>query len=273
MTVLVDEIGAIAAEHVATILSQKGTHSWDALVAAGWTRLASDEDALLGFRDLQEVARVTGRQAVTTPLVTTLLAGRWFDLPPEVLDAGVGVAVARSDDGVVPYITDSMVMYDLDGNRLDPVGVGSDRDDFSSVMPLGLLPHRPLATGTVDRRAELHAALAAVAVGCADTVAQRSVDWVQTREQFGKRILSFQAVRHHLANLHIAREQAWTAAIACAHEPEQAATWSRQACELATSAIEIGIQVHGGVGFTAEVGLHRHLNHVLQIHALLGGTR
>jgi alkylation response protein AidB-like acyl-CoA dehydrogenase len=103
-------------------------------------------------------------------------------------------------------------------------------------------------------------------------VAERSIAWARTREQFGRPIASFQAVRHHLADLHIAREQAWTAAIACAHEPGASAAWARQSCDLAATAIELGIQVHGGVGFTAEVGLHLFLDHVLQIRSLIEET-
>ncbi|WP_082763548.1 acyl-CoA dehydrogenase family protein [Frondihabitans sp. PAMC 28766] len=114
---------------------------------------------------------------------------------------------------------------------------------------------------------------AAVAVGCADIVLTRSIDWARTREQFGQPIKGFQAVRHMLADAHIAREQAWTAAIAARHEAFRADVWAAQAFTLARRSIELGIQVHGGVGYTWEVGLQHHLDQVLELDSLFGGDR
>jgi hypothetical protein len=272
MTVLVDEVGALAAENIDHILTNAPTDAWRRLVEGGWSALAADPDADLGLRELQEIARITGRHPITTPLVPTLLVGRWFRPDQAALAAGVTVAVPRGDHSVVPYHAGTVQVVDPQGKPVDVDSLGCTREDFSDVMPQTVLQPRPSAASmSFDHVAELHAVLAAVAVGCTDAVAERSVDWVQTREQFGRPIMAFQAVRHLLANLHVAREQAWTAAIACAHEVETAASWSRQACELATTAIEMGIQVHGGVGFTAEVGLHHFLTHVMQIQALLEG--
>ncbi|MFC0531456.1 acyl-CoA dehydrogenase family protein [Phytohabitans kaempferiae] len=274
MTVLVDEIGAIAAENVATILTNAPAQAWAKLVEGGWAALGADPDADLGIRDLQEIARAAGRFDTATPLVPTLLAGRWFRPDPQTLAGGVSLALPRGDEVVVSYVTDTVVVLDARGKPLPHDLGGARREEFSQVMPLAVF-EAPVAGPALaaEHAAELRAVLAAVAVGCVDAVADRSVEWVQTREQFGRPIKAFQAVRHHLANLHIAREQAWTAAIAGAHEPETALTWARQACELATTAIELAIQVHGGVGFTEEVGLHHFLNHVLQIESLLGAAR
>ncbi|SCL20186.1 acyl-CoA dehydrogenase [Micromonospora pallida] len=274
MTVLVDEIGALAAENVATILTNAPAQAWPKLVEGGWAALGADPDAELGIRGLQEIARTAGRYETATPLVPTLLAGRWFRPDPQTLASGVSVALPRGDEVVAPYITDTIVILDVQGNPLPVEPSGARREEFSHAMPLAVLDGPPADTAlAAHHTVELHAVLAAVAVGCVDAVADRSVEWAQTREQFGRPIKAFQAVRHHLANLHIAREQAWTAAIACAHEPDTARMWSRQTCELATTAIELGIQVHGGVGFTEEVGLHHFLNHVLQIESLLGSAQ
>lgn len=268
MSVIVDEVGAIAADSVSTILEQSADGAWAKLVAGGWAGLGADPEADLAVRDILEIARIAGRSATPTPLVTTLLAGRWFRPENGTLETGVAFAVPRGDQVVVPYATPGATVLDAQGGRV-PSG-DSRTEDFSDVMPLAVLS-APAAVDWSDQHvAELHAVLAAVTVGCTDAVVERSVAWVQTRQQFGRTISSFQAVRHHLANMHIAREQAWTAAIAAAHEPGQATAWSRQACELSITAIETGIQVHGGVGFTAEVGLQLFLDHVLQIQSLLG---
>ncbi len=281
MTVLVDEIGAIAAENVETILgtakiAPTGPRSdvWSRLAEGGWTTLTADADSGLGLRGIQEVARITGRFSVSTPLVTTLLAARWFDLPEDGLLLGASVALPWGAQRAFPYIADGVTLLEPAGTDTGLSPSSLSRDDFSQVMPLGLTPGSALAPELKpDHRAELVAVLAAVTVGCADAVLARSVEWSQTRQQFGQPIKSFQAIRHHLADMHIAREQAWTAALAAGHDQDRADSWSAYACGLAKSAIELGIQVHGGIGFTWEVGLQHFLCHVLQIEALIGQSR
>jgi hypothetical protein len=270
MAVLVDEIGAVAAENVEIVLRATEAAAWPKLVEGGWAGLSADPEAELSLRGLQEIVRVAGRHPVSTPLLPTLLAGRWFGPAPARPGAGIAIALAHGDDLAAPYANESSLLLDATGAAVDRGRVhGCNR--FSEVMPLALVERDASEAALAPEHvAELHAVLAATAVGCADTVLDRSVKWSQTRVQFGRAIKSFQAVRHHLANMHIAREQAWTAAVACANEPDAAASWSRQVCELATTAIELGIQVHGGVGFTSEVGLQLFLCHVMQIRDVLG---
>lgn len=268
MSITVDEIGTIAAENVSTILASDPEKAWRKLVEGGWATLGADPDADIGMREVQEIARVVGRHEVATPLLTTLLAGRWFNTDAEQLAAGVTIAVPEGAGAVAPYAVPDVIVLDGEGGALASDSIPSATEHFAALMPLAVRESGtpPLGPG---HAAELHAVLAAAAVGCADAVLDRSVAWVQTREQFGRPISSFQAVRHHLADMHIAREQAWTAALAAGLEPDGAADWSRIACDLAITCIETGIQVHGGVGFTAEVGLQLFLNHVLQARRVL----
>jgi len=273
MSILVDEIGSVAAENVGTILRDTGTGSWGRLVEGGWAALGADPDAGMDVRAIQEVARVTGRYSLSTPLIPTLLAGRWFQPSADQIKLGIGIALPRDGQLAVPYFTGSMVMLDASGDPLSLDGHEIIRDSFSEAMPFGMISVTESAPAlSAENEAELHAVLAAVAVGCADAVLDRSVRWSGDRTQFGQAIRAFQAVRHMLANMHILREQAWTAAIACANEPGHAARWCRQACALAMSSAELGIQVHGGAGFTWEVGLQRFLCHVLQIQSLTGAV-
>lgn len=273
MTVLIDEVGSIASDSIETILRSDSSQPWKKLVDGGWAGLAADPEADLSLRALQEIARITGRYAVATSLLPTLLAGRWFDPTLQAQSSGIGIALAGDEGAVVPYATDEMVVLGGDGREVPRADVGPVSSDFSAVMPLALLDGGGDVGGlSTDHLAELHAVLSAVAVGCGDAVLDRAAQWSQTRTQFGQPIRNFQAVRHHLANMHICREQAWTAAIACANEHAEAPTWSRQACALALDTIETGIQVHGGVGFTWEVGLQNFLCHVLQIRSVLGAA-
>lgn len=276
MATVVEEVGTLAAENVADILGRIGegaaagvsTHAWSALVDAGWASITADTENGVELREIQEIARATGRFSISTPLATTLLAGRWFELDDAALDAGVIPLIARGSDVVVPYYAPEFAVVDEAGTILHPDVVTVT--NFSLLVPVGVVVGDELSAIRSDQLAETRAVFAAVAVGCADKVIERSIDWAQTRQQFGQPLKGFQAVRHHLANMHIAREQAWTAAIAAAHEYNRSAAWSAQAFALARRAIELGIQVHGGVGFTAEVGLHHFLNHVLELESTLG---
>lgn len=96
------------------------------------------------------------------------------------------------------------------------------------------------------------------------------------RVQFGRRISSFQAVRHRLAETLVAIEGAEaTLHAATAGEPDHLACLLAKAA--AGAAALTGArhcqQVLGGIGFTAEHPLHRHVKRALTLDGLLGSTR
>ncbi|MFE7834655.1 acyl-CoA dehydrogenase family protein [Streptomyces sp. NPDC057474] len=109
------------------------------------------------------------------------------------------------------------------------------------------------------------AVLAAEAVGAADRALERTVAHVRQREQFGRPIGSFQAVKHRLADVYVrvraARSAAYYAAWAAAAKPrgEGGEAGERvgglalaQALEALRVSAGEGIQLHGGIGFTWE---------------------
>ncbi|MDW8810510.1 acyl-CoA/acyl-ACP dehydrogenase [Streptomyces scabiei] len=107
------------------------------------------------------------------------------------------------------------------------------------------------------------AVLAAEAVGAADRALERTVAYARQREQFGRPIGSFQAVKHRLADVYVrvraARSAAYYAAWAAAARPGGAGGGERvgglalaQALEALRVAAGEGIQLHGGIGFTWE---------------------
>ncbi|MGW2518857.1 acyl-CoA dehydrogenase family protein [Streptomyces sp. NPDC001617] len=107
-----------------------------------------------------------------------------------------------------------------------------------------------------------HAAafLACEAVGAADRALERTVAHVKQREQFGRAIGSFQAVKHRLADVYVqvqaARSAAYYAAWACVHDERVGGLALAQALEALRSAAAEGIQLHGGIGFTWEHEAH-----------------
>ena len=135
--------------------------------------------------------------------------------------------------------------------------------------------------------AELHAritdvgaiAVAVDSVGAAEHMLEVTSQYAKERMQFGRPIGSFQAVKHHCANMLISVEG------------------SRAACTYATDALDSGgdvgiaasvaksfaglacaesnhlaVQVHGGIGFTWEHDAHIYLKRVKLNEALFGTT-
>ena len=122
------------------------------------------------------------------------------------------------------------------------------------------------------------AGLLADLVGGAGRVLSMSVSHAREREQFGRPLVRFQAVAHRLAEMKARLELMRSAMARLAHLMEKG-TWdaaflaglawsvpayAREVCESA-------IQVHGGIGFTWEYGLHLYYRRILALQSMLGG--
>jgi len=107
-------------------------------------------------------------------------------------------------------------------------------------------------------------ALAAEMAGGTDRILAITVDYAKVREQFGKPIGAFQAVKHPLVNVMVdvemTRSLVYRAAAAIDHEPESAERLARMAKALASdtyaNAVAKAVQLHGGIGFTWECDVH-----------------
>ena len=115
-------------------------------------------------------------------------------------------------------------------------------------------------------------------MGVAQKALELGVEYVSQREQFGKKIGTYQAVSHPLADTYVetelARSLAYWAAWCVAEDDEQApvaaAAAKAQCAETAVAACERSIQVHGGIGFTWEHPLHRYYKRAQWIDAFGG---
>lgn len=127
------------------------------------------------------------------------------------------------------------------------------------------------------------AVLACEAVGAADRALERTVEYVGQREQFGRAIGSFQAVKHRLADVYVqvqaARSAAYYAAWAAtppggAGPVDSAGPAERLALAQALEALRIasaeGIQLHGGIGFTWEHEAHLYFKRAAGDELLFG---
>jgi alkylation response protein AidB-like acyl-CoA dehydrogenase len=124
------------------------------------------------------------------------------------------------------------------------------------------------------------AVLAAEAVGAADRALERTVAYARQREQFGRPIGSFQAVKHRLADVYVrvraARSAAYYAAWAAARPGgpgggERAGGLALgQALEALRVAAGEAIQLHGGIGFTWEHEAQLYFKRAAGDEALFG---
>jgi alkylation response protein AidB-like acyl-CoA dehydrogenase len=121
------------------------------------------------------------------------------------------------------------------------------------------------------------AVLAAEAVGVAAETTEQAAEYAKARQQFGRPIATFQAVKHHCANMLVAAELAtaatWDAGRAGIGGGDQFSYTAAIAAVLAVPAAvgnaNLNIQVHGGIGFTWEHDAHLYLRRAAAVAAVL----
>jgi hypothetical protein len=119
--------------------------------------------------------------------------------------------------------------------------------------------------------------LSAEAVGIARECTEAAAEYAKVREQFGRPIAMYQAVKHHCANMLVATELAtaavWDAARAASTGGDQRTFTAAVAASLAGPAADLcanlHMQVHGGIGFTWEHDAHMFLRRATTLLALL----
>ncbi|MDG4665333.1 acyl-CoA dehydrogenase [Mycobacterium sp. 236(2023)] len=135
------------------------------------------------------------------------------------------------------------------------------------------------AQRVVDLAATL---LAAEAAGLARWLLNTATDYAKVREQFGKPIGSFQAIKHMCAEMLLRSEQASVAAADAARAASEADGDASQLSIAAALAASVGIeaakanakdciQVLGGIGITWEHDAHLYLRRAYGIGQFLGG--
>jgi alkylation response protein AidB-like acyl-CoA dehydrogenase len=185
-------------------------------------------------------------------------------VPADMGDGTALLAVRREDAVLTPLTTLDLTVTAADVSfAAAPAQLVADRVDLEPPLALSRL------------------ALAGLQVGGAERCLEVAVEHAKTRQQFGRAIGSFQAVKHKLADVLVAVEMARSAVDFAAwslanDEPEAglwvstAASWCGDAyLRVATSTI----QVLGGIGFTWEHQAHLHYRRARSTAALLGSPR
>jgi alkylation response protein AidB-like acyl-CoA dehydrogenase len=170
---------------------------------------------------------------------------------------------------------DAAALYGAAGCKLRPVEPHLWLARLSEVAGLGA----PLARFDAAQLLRLRLIDAAALAGMADAALEMAVAYAKIREQFGRPIGSFQAVKHHCANLVVAarcaRDQVLFAAVAIDEARDDATLQVECALHVAGAAAldnaGKNIQIHGGIGFSDEADPHLILKRAQLQLAIAGG--
>ncbi|MEN3540076.1 acyl-CoA dehydrogenase family protein [Microbispora sp. ZYX-F-249] len=194
---------------------------------------------------------------------------------------------ARAGLFVVPALTPEggLGMYAVEstapGVRAETL-VTLDRTRPQARVTFDGAPARLLSTdghGVLERLLAVAAtALSAEQLGGASRCLEITLEYVKTREQFGRPIGSFQAVKHRLADLYVlvesARSMSYDAARALAGDaadlPVRAAAAQAYCAEAFSAVAAETIQLHGGIGFTWEHEAHLYFKRAHSAAKLFG---
>lgn len=142
-----------------------------------------------------------------------------------------------------------------------------------AVQPTRVWPF-PMTQQLLDRAT---VAVAADSLGLAEAMLAATVDYVRIRHQFGRPIGSFQAVKHACADMlvqvRVARQlvEAAVDAVAAGSDAQQAVSMAKAyASETAVSVAGKAMQLHGGIGYTWESGVHVYLKRATLNRSLFG---
>jgi len=232
--------------------------------------LASQErKARYHFENCEAKATLTGEKWTVTAIKNIVPAGDQADayLVPATIDGTLALfLVERGATGVQArgYLTQ-------DGSRAADVALESAPAVLLTTDGLTALKH------AVDIGI---AASCAEAVGVMDKTLAVTVDYMQTRKQFGVAIASFQALRHRVADmkmqLELARSMSYYASLKLnAPAEERSRALARAKYQLGVSMRFIGqqaIQLHGGIAVTDEYIVSHYFKKLTQLEMSFGDT-
>jgi len=278
---------------------------WDRLVEMGVIALlVPEEHGGLGLTEVDlvpmvealgragapdPVARVAG---VIVPLLVEAAAEDALALLPGIADGSVRPVLQLPGEPFVDHVGGATTILVVEGaellavNRADVVVEEQPATDGGARLatvahhqesPELLAPEADDAARLAAERTSLFTA--AELVGLAGRMLDDTVEYAMDRHQFGVPIATFQAVKHHLANVRIqlefARPAVYAAAWEAAHGTDEAPRAVSVARVLAGDAAElaarVGLQVHGAIGYTDEADLHLFMKRVWTL-AATGGT-
>jgi alkylation response protein AidB-like acyl-CoA dehydrogenase len=261
--------------------------AWVALAEIGALgAMAPETVGGLGLTEVDVVllAEVAGSVALPEPIVDTMLVAAPWALVRG--DETAVVVVPESPLTAWADTADVVIAIAADGVRVAKRtectlavhhSVDGARRLFAVTLPADAAPARPVAEAArAFRRGVL--GTAAQLLGLADRMLAMTVDYAREREQFGVKIGTFQAVKHHLANarirLEFARPLVYRAAASLSVGDRDAGVHTSmakvQAGDAARAAARAALQCHGAIGYTTEYDLHLFMKRAWALDAAWG---
>ena len=297
------EIARTAAKVLAEAGSspQAAQDLWRRCADLGWLGLAVPEHlGGVGYGVVEQVVlfREIGRALTVGPYLAAALAAQVAvaaaagDTLASILDGSTPVALAEPagtpglwriwSDGCVPrwvlLVDPSSACRLVEAGRVQTVEVAATIDPAYRLHTVridadaGVLAVAPDGASIARSGALL---VAAMLVGLAERTRDLSARYAVDRVQYGRRIGSFQAVKHRCADMAVRADAAWAqtclAAVELGARRDEAAFDVTAALVVASSAAlanaRDNIQNHGAIGFTDEHAAHRYLKraHVLGV--------
>ncbi|WP_081287602.1 acyl-CoA dehydrogenase family protein [Mycobacterium asiaticum] len=208
----------------------------------------------------------------------------WLDMLDEIPQAAIRLVFGSlGETGAHAPVLNDVVLRAAGkpggGTLALPVAGGSwvvwERTDEPTSALDEELPIRRTAAGEPVPLGQGRVALGWWLVGTGRAMLSLARQHALDRVQFGRPLASFQAVRHRLAETLVALEGAEATLQAAADQPDELACLLAKAAagQAALTAARHCQQVLGGIGFTAEHPLHRHIKRALVLDGLLGSSR
>ena len=188
---------------------------------------------------------------------------------------------------IVPAMLDgrmALFLVDGDAQGVNVVAYGTQNGGRAAELSM---TNTPAVLLTKDGLSALEwgvdigiAATCAEAVGAMDKLVALTVEYMNTRKQFGVNISSFQALRHRMADikmqLELARSMSYYATLKVnAPAAERRAAMARAKYQLGLSMRFVGqqaVQLHGGIGVTDEYAGSHYFKHLTQLEMTFGDT-
>lgn len=277
--------------------------TWSAIADLGWFGLGlAEESGGVGYSIAEEALlfHQIGRRVGPTPLLATVLAVHAADAAgaTEIRDAllagsaraalafaGAAGTIDLFDadraDVIVEGTADSLVVRDAAAPaRREPASCIDETMSLARVKTAdaGEAMFTVSDPALVQRGVVLTAAMLS---GVADAARDDAVEYAKEREQFGKAIGTFQAIKHFCADCAVRSEMAYTQVLyaslsgrdGLADAAEQAAAAKVVAVDAAIHNASTDVQVHGGYGFTIEYLPHFFVKRSRVLERFFGGER
>lgn len=267
---------------------------WSRAAGLGWLAIGLPEDAGglgMGVRGLDALHRQLGSRVAPGPFAASLSAAQaladtgcgrdWL----ERLGAGEAKLAVPALITGEPLTGNAWLLGDADSDAaLVPLGSGEwglvtldnvqpielwDRSRSLFTADLGTSDPLEVVGGAVTAPLTRHfcLALASDSIGGARAILEITVAYMKEREQFGRPIASFQALKHrvadHMTDIVSGEEFLGLAVASAAGGNPDADIWAKLAKARCTASYariaEDCLQLHGGVGFTWKFDVHMYL--------------